>query len=188
MHRFNSPPGWPPPPEPGWQPPAGWQPDPSWPPAPTGWKFWVNERGGRSLGPRGTYGSVSRGPLVAGGIVAGVVLLVALVAALPGGSPSGTPSSTKTVTVTVPQAAQPQPTVTVARRVPGPTVRVTVRPPRATVTVTAPRSAPVVQPTETSVYYANCTEARAAGDTPLYVGDPGYGPHLDRDNDGVACE
>jgi hypothetical protein len=38
------------------------------------------------------------------------------------------------------------------------------------------------------VYYKNCSEARAAGDTPLYRGDPGYAPHLDRDNDGIACE
>ena len=37
-------------------------------------------------------------------------------------------------------------------------------------------------------YYKNCTEARAAGVTPLYEGDAGYAPHLDRDNDGVACE
>ena len=38
------------------------------------------------------------------------------------------------------------------------------------------------------VYYKNCSEARAAGVTPLYKGDPGYAPHLDRDNDGIACE
>jgi hypothetical protein len=37
-------------------------------------------------------------------------------------------------------------------------------------------------------YYRNCTAARAAGAAPLYTGDPGYGPHLDRDGDGVACE
>jgi excalibur calcium-binding domain-containing protein len=28
------------------------------------------------------------------------------------------------------------------------------------------------------VYYKNCSEARAAGVTPLYEGDPGYAPHL----------
>ena len=38
------------------------------------------------------------------------------------------------------------------------------------------------------VYYKNCSEARAAGMTPLDEGDPGYAPHLDRDNDGIACE
>ena len=24
--------------------------------------------------------------------------------------------------------------------------------------------------------------------SPVYRGDPGYGPHLDRDNDGIGCE
>ncbi|MGO4409450.1 excalibur calcium-binding domain-containing protein [Brevundimonas sp. M-11_2] len=36
--------------------------------------------------------------------------------------------------------------------------------------------------------YANCAEARAAGATPIRRGQPGYGPHLDRDGDGVGCE
>ncbi|MBX7514904.1 excalibur calcium-binding domain-containing protein [Qipengyuania sp. GH38] len=39
-----------------------------------------------------------------------------------------------------------------------------------------------------TVYYANCTAARAAGAAPVRRGQPGYGPHLDRDNDGVGCE
>ncbi|WP_027891159.1 excalibur calcium-binding domain-containing protein [Calidithermus chliarophilus] len=38
------------------------------------------------------------------------------------------------------------------------------------------------------VYYANCSEARAAGAAPIYRGQPGYRPGLDRDRDGVACE
>jgi len=37
-------------------------------------------------------------------------------------------------------------------------------------------------------YYANCAAARAAGAAPLKRGEPGYASHLDRDNDGVACE
>ncbi len=37
-------------------------------------------------------------------------------------------------------------------------------------------------------YYKNCTAARDAGAAPVYEGDPGYGPHLDRDGDGVGCE
>lgn len=36
--------------------------------------------------------------------------------------------------------------------------------------------------------YANCSAARAAGAAPVMRGDPGYGSHLDRDNDGVGCE
>jgi hypothetical protein len=39
-----------------------------------------------------------------------------------------------------------------------------------------------------TVYYRNCSEARAAGAAPVRRGDPGYGSHLDRDNDGVGCE
>lgn len=39
-----------------------------------------------------------------------------------------------------------------------------------------------------STYYANCTAVRAAGVAPIRTGDPGYGSHLDRDGDGVACE
>lgn len=38
------------------------------------------------------------------------------------------------------------------------------------------------------VSYRNCAAVRAAGIAPLYRGQPGYAPHLDRDNDGVACE
>ncbi len=36
--------------------------------------------------------------------------------------------------------------------------------------------------------FRNCTAARAAGAAPVKRGDPGYGSHLDRDNDGVGCE
>lgn len=39
-----------------------------------------------------------------------------------------------------------------------------------------------------SVYYKNCTAARAAGAAPVYKGDPGYAKHLDRDGDGIGCE
>lgn len=36
--------------------------------------------------------------------------------------------------------------------------------------------------------FANCSQARAAGAAPVRRGDPGYGSHLDRDNDGVGCQ
>ncbi|MGN6606278.1 MAG: TerD family protein [Jatrophihabitans sp.] len=57
-----------------------------------------------------------------------------------------------------------------------------------TVRPTTTPTAPVPIPIETDVYYANCTEARAAGAAPIYRGDPGYSSKLDRDGDGVACE
>ena len=39
-----------------------------------------------------------------------------------------------------------------------------------------------------AVYYPNCAAARAAGAAPVRRGQPGYGRHLDRDNDGIGCE
>lgn len=36
--------------------------------------------------------------------------------------------------------------------------------------------------------YPHCDAARAAGAAPLRAGEAGYGPHLDRDGDGIACE
>ena len=55
----------------------------------------------------------------------------------------------------------------------------------------APTSAPrqrLTRDQNDSVYFANCSAARAAGAAPVKRGDPGYAPHLDRDNDGVGCE
>ena len=49
-------------------------------------------------------------------------------------------------------------------------------------------SAPAAPSQEDSVYYHNCAEARAKGVTPIYRGQPGYRPKLDRDGDGIACE
>lgn len=36
--------------------------------------------------------------------------------------------------------------------------------------------------------FPNCAAARAAGAAPIMAGQQGYGPHLDRDGDGIACE
>ncbi|WP_281868367.1 thermonuclease family protein [Brevibacillus parabrevis] len=64
---------------------------------------------------------------------------------------------------------------------------------KAQTTVSKPKEntqpAPVTTPQPVQeVYYANCSEAKAAGAAPLYRGEPGYRAKLDRDNDGVACE
>ncbi|MFE1260705.1 excalibur calcium-binding domain-containing protein [Streptomyces albogriseolus] len=90
---------------------------------------------------------------------------------------------TATVTATPSAAPEPAPTVTVTETE---TAKVKV-----TRTVTA-------EPVEEdysgggedggSVYYENCSAARAAGAAPVHVGDPGYGSHLDRDGDGTGCE
>jgi hypothetical protein len=52
----------------------------------------------------------------------------------------------------------------------------------------APQSRPARLKSASRVSYRNCSEARAAGAAPIMRGEPGYGGHLDRDNDGVACE
>ncbi|TDW81282.1 excalibur calcium-binding domain-containing protein [Kribbella sp. VKM Ac-2566] len=214
MAIFNSPPGWPAPPAPDWQPPSGWQPDPSWPPAPPGWAFWLNARGLRTRGPGGRYGAEPPVKLIAGW-VAGAFAFIVILAAIGGASSPAAVSSTPGATVTVPgpttTVAGPTvtvsgPAVTVQQTVPGPITTITQPPlPARTVTVGAPRAststtAPVPlarpqspRPTRTTaapaeVYYANCSEVRAAGKAPLYRGQPGYAAHLDRDNDGVACE
>ncbi len=36
--------------------------------------------------------------------------------------------------------------------------------------------------------FPSCAAARAAGRTNIRRGEPGYGSHLDRDDDGIACE
>ena len=53
---------------------------------------------------------------------------------------------------------------------------------------TAVPAARVPRPQSSGRAFANCAEARAAGAAPVRRGEPGYGPHLDRDNDGVGCE
>jgi len=63
--------------------------------------------------------------------------------------------------------------------------------------VPAPAAAPVPEPvvdpepasaSAPAVSYKNCGAVRAAGAAPIYVGQPGYARHLDRDGDGVGCE
>ncbi|MEO8219310.1 MAG: excalibur calcium-binding domain-containing protein [Specibacter sp.] len=51
----------------------------------------------------------------------------------------------------------------------------------------APAPQPLVE-APAAVYYANCSEARAAGAAPLFVGQPGYRSGMDGDSDGIACE
>lgn len=60
--------------------------------------------------------------------------------------------------------------------------------PSPTVTGTCSSPSPTPTPTPTPVYYANCSEVRAAGAAPLYSWQPGYRSGLDADSDGVACE
>jgi hypothetical protein len=43
-------------------------------------------------------------------------------------------------------------------------------------------------PAASAAPYKNCTQARANGDTDIPSSSDKYGPWLDRDGDGVACE
>lgn len=51
----------------------------------------------------------------------------------------------------------------------------------------APPQEPI-QTADSNWSYPNCAAARAAGAAPINIGEPGYGPHLDRDGDGIGCE
>ncbi|TDB79862.1 excalibur calcium-binding domain-containing protein [Micromonospora sp. KC721] len=56
-------------------------------------------------------------------------------------------------------------------------------------TIAAPKPKPTTAaPQPKEPYYRNCDAVRAAGKDPLYEGDPGFRPALDRDGDGEACE
>ncbi|MEU0718325.1 excalibur calcium-binding domain-containing protein [Streptomyces lavendulocolor] len=98
-------------------------------------------------------------------------------------APAATVTTTATATVTATPSAAPAPTVTATRTVTA-TATVTRQAPAA-----ADDSSDAAADTDSgSVYYANCTAARAAGAAPVHRGEPGYASHLDRDNDGVGCD
>ncbi len=46
----------------------------------------------------------------------------------------------------------------------------------------------VEKATKVEVYFRTCKDARAASYSRMRTGQPGYARHLDRDNDGIACE
>ncbi|MEU9731704.1 excalibur calcium-binding domain-containing protein [Streptomyces sp. NPDC048002] len=92
-------------------------------------------------------------------------------------------SAQPTATVTATMTASPEPAPTVTE-----TVEVKVK-----VTKTVTEEAVDIGNDDEggsggSVYYANCSEARAAGAAPILAGEPGYASHLDRDGDGVGCD
>ena len=96
----------------------------------------------------------------------------------------------------------PAPAPAVVEPAPAAVAPAPVAPAPAPVAPVAPAPAPVAPapaapapvapapaaPAPGAAYYANCTAARAAGAAPLYAGQAGYRPALDRDSDGIACE
>jgi Excalibur calcium-binding domain len=127
---------------------------------------------------------------------------------------SATPTPTPTPTAITPPVTPPAASGAggaadvVGGNVPAPLVKVPVpvrnappapaprpAPPAPKPVVPAPAPKPVAPPKPVvpapappASYYGNCSAARAAGAAPLYAGQPGYRPGLDRDKDGVACE
>ncbi|MET9463656.1 excalibur calcium-binding domain-containing protein [Streptomyces sp. NPDC006544] len=80
--------------------------------------------------------------------------------------PSGTPSPART---------------TVPSKAPAPA-------PSSAPVTPKPKSSPTPAPGPKDVTYKNCAEAKAAGVAPIHRGQPGYAKHLDRDDDGIACD
>ena len=79
---------------------------------------------------------------------------------------------------TRPQPAPRQVAPTPAAPQPAPTT-----PPRPRPRPATPAPAPPAE-----LHFSSCKEARAAGYSHMRRGEPGYSPHLDRDNDGIACD
>lgn len=79
---------------------------------------------------------------------------------------------------TRPQPAPRQVVPTPAAPQPAPTT-----PPRPRPRPATPAPAPPAE-----LHFSSCKEARAAGYSHMRRGEPGYSPHLDRDNDGIACD
>jgi hypothetical protein len=104
---------------------------------------------------------------------------------------TGPPTTAVLVRVTTTASpALPPPTTTTTAPPPttAPRPTTTGRPPTTTTAPPPPPTGPPPPPTEPPPYYEDCFDAWQAGALPLRVGDPGYGPHLDPDGDGRACE
>ena len=63
--------------------------------------------------------------------------------------------------------------------------RATAVAPTTTATTVAQNTA---APATTTQVFANCDQARAAGFANIRIGEFGFSPNLDNDNDGIACE
>lgn len=105
--------------------------------------------------------------------------------------PSSTSSSRPTAEPTSSPVAEPPTPVTEVEQAPAAPEPTRDRYPAPAEPEPAPAPARAVAPPPDGgggVYFANCTEAKAAGAAPIYAGSPGYRSALDRDGDGVACE
>jgi hypothetical protein len=94
------------------------------------------------------------------------------------------PTHEKAPVAAAPAAPAPAPAPAVAAA-PAPVAPALVAPAPAAPVAPAPV---VPAPAPAAAYYANCAAAKAAGAAPIFAGQAGYRPALDRDSDGVACE
>ncbi|OPC77714.1 hypothetical protein B4N89_36070 [Embleya scabrispora] len=123
--------------------------------------------------------------------VAAVWFVVLLVAGTSGGSDdkdADTPSAPAAVvstTPTTPAGSAPPTTPTPQDKSSAPT-GTSPRTTEPAVPATTKPSPATSRPA--AVSYRNCAQVKAAGAAPIHRGDPGYGPHLDKDGDGTACE
>ena len=81
------------------------------------------------------------------------------------------------------QQARPQPAPRQVAPTPAAPQPAPTTPPRPRPRPATPAPAPPAE-----LHFSSCKEARAAGYSHMRRGEPGYSPHLDRDNDGIACD
>ena len=114
--------------------------------------------------------------------------------AVPTSAPTPTASPTPVPPTATPVPSTPLPASPTATAVPAPTATAVPAAPQPTAVPVVPTPTPIPPPPPPTatpvreVYYANCTAVREAGVAPIRIGQPGYGTHLDRDGDGIACE
>lgn len=121
---------------------------------------------------------------VCGLAVLGLVAWLVLGAGDPTARPSGRAAPGIVVSPGVPMSS-----ATTSSTLPTTTTSTTLGGPAVATTLPVPVVAEIPPvPNRSDVYYGSCAEAQAAGVAPLYLGEPGYRPGLDRDKDGVACE
>ncbi|WP_220492255.1 excalibur calcium-binding domain-containing protein [Propioniciclava sp. MC1683] len=155
------------------------------------------------IGDRKRSAQVAAGGLVA--MVVGSAMAPQSSVAVPASQPLPEPTVTVTVTAApVTVTVTPAPVTVLVTPTPTPTPEPEPQPEPAPTQITgfvgnggaatqppatkAPAPKATKAPAPKAVYYKNCTAARAAGAAPIRRGEPGYASHLDRDNDGIACE
>jgi hypothetical protein len=130
--------------------------------------------------------------IIASSIVGAVVLLVlllVLILLLRGGAGAKSPTPAVPPMTSSPSTSTPVTTTTTTSTT-STTTTTPAGPGGTGSSTTQQNTIPLPNPSseDSYVYFPTCAAARAAGVAPLYIGEPGYRPGLDRDKDGKACE